>query len=31
VPAGVLTHARDQSITLPMPDEFTSSNIAHKG
>lgn len=27
----ILTHARNKSITLPTPDEFTASNIAHLG
>jgi transposase len=27
----VLTHARNKSLTLPTPDEFTASNIAHVG
>jgi hypothetical protein len=27
----VLTNARNKSITLPTPDEFTVSNIAHVG
>ena len=27
----VLTHARNKSVTLPTPDEFTASNIAHVG
>jgi hypothetical protein len=27
----ILNNARNKSITLPMPDEFTASNIAHVG
>jgi hypothetical protein len=27
----VLANARNKSITLPTPDEFTASNIAHVG
>ena|ERR1700733_10096328 len=27
----VLANARNKSITLPRPDEFTASNIAHVG
>jgi hypothetical protein len=27
----VLASARNKSITLPTPDEFTASNIAHVG
>ena len=27
----VLTHARNKSVTLPTPDEFTASNITHVG
>ncbi len=27
----VLAHARNKSLTLPTPDEFTASNIAHVG
>ena len=27
----VLAHARNKSVTLPTPDEFTASNIAHVG
>jgi len=27
----VLTHARDKSITLPTPDEFTATNISQIG
>ncbi len=27
----VLTNARNPSVTLPTPDEFTASNIAHVG
>jgi len=27
----ILSNARNKSITLPTPDEFTASNIAHVG
>lgn len=27
----VLGNARKKSVTLPMPDEFTASNISHVG